>query len=83
MSKTNPHYTILKALYNLYNENKDSEAVLEKVSAIGWALEHELNFDSYGYFELSELINYGDQKNVAEHYIRVIEDSLKKLQNED
>ena len=30
MSKTNPHYTILKALYDLYNENKDNEAILDK-----------------------------------------------------
>lgn len=83
MSKTNPHYTVLKALYDLYNENKGNKAVLDKVSAIGWALEHELDFDSFGYFELSELINYGDQKNAAEHYVQVIESSLQKLQSEN
>ena len=80
MSKTNPHNTILKALYDLYNENKDNKAILDKVSVVCWALEHELDFDTYGYFELSELINYGNQKNSAEHYVHVIESSLQKLQ---
>lgn len=83
MSKTSPHYTILKALYDLYNENKDNQAVLDKVSAICWSLEHELDFDNFGYFELSELINYSNQQNAANHYVQVIEDSLKKLYDEN
>jgi len=83
MSTTNPHYTVLKALYDLYNENKDNPAVLDKVSAISWTLEHELDFDKHGYFELSELINYGDQKHAADHYIQLIEESLQKLKNEN
>jgi hypothetical protein len=82
MSKINPHYTILKYLYDLYTENKNNKAILEKVSAIGYALEHDLDFDNYGYFELSELAAYGDQKNAADHYIAVIEASLKALSSQ-
>lgn len=83
MNKNNPHYTILKALYDLYEENKGNKAILDKVSAISWTLEHDLNFERHGYFELSELINYGDDTHAADHYVQVIESSLQKLKNED
>lgn len=76
----NPHYKVLKALFDLYNENLANKDILEKVADISWTLEHELGLDNYGYFELSELINYGESDPQAkEHYLEVITTSLEKL----
>lgn len=85
MNNTNPHYTILKSLYDLYRENKDNNAILEKVKSISWALEHDLNFYQYGYHELAELMTgelAGHKSEPEPHYIEVIEKSLSKLSNE-
>lgn len=82
MSKANPHYTILKSLYDLSRIIEDKES-LAKIAAIAWTLEHDLNFDSYGYFELSELINFVDQPDTQKHYTEVIESSLKKLASQE
>lgn len=78
-TKPNPHYVILNALYALYKDSKDNQPILDKISTIGWALGVDLDFPD-GFFELSELINYGDQQNAKVHDIEVIEKSLKDLE---
>lgn len=77
-TKQQAQLNVLKSLYDLYNDNKDNKPNLDKISAIAWALGQDLGFPD-GFFELSELINYGDQENASAHYIEVIEKSLKDL----
>ena len=72
------HYSILSSLYELYKANTENEVVLRELATIAWTLEHELGFESFGYFELSELATYGaNNENAKKHYIEVIESLLE------
>jgi len=77
MSKQNPHYKILSALYEISKEHENDDELLKKIAAISWTLEFELGFDTYGYFELAEEIMYGH----IDHYTDVIEKSLIDLRS--
>lgn len=79
MTQANTHHKILKSLYELFLENMDNKEVLDRISTIAWSLEFDMGFDNYGYFELSELSKYSNQANARQHYIEIIEQSLKNL----
>jgi|GEM_PF-2963066 len=79
-SKEDPHYIILKNLYELWQSSMHDEKMQQSIKWIAWELGVELGFDN-GYFELSELASIDIEKDASaeKHYREVIETNLHRL----
>jgi hypothetical protein len=76
----NPHYTILRSLWELYQNNLDDPKALGNIGDIAWALGMDLGYN-YAYFELAELTTsyLHDPKSISDdnYYIREIKRQLR------
>ena len=82
---TNPHFRILSALYQLYKDNQDNPHVRELIGKVAWALEMDLGFDNFAYFELAELTMQPSHADEAanRHYVATIEAQLLAFAQEE
>lgn len=82
-TKGNPHLSILESMYELVRMHKDDPKTEKLLADVLWALEFDLELDSYKYHHLAELSG-GIGKNGAEGndtYMKSIEQKIQELKS--